>query len=59
MWIMRKEGRRTIKKIMMKHDQDQRKKKQGTADECETQGLHTRSESDGTSMGQWAMLMLC
>ena len=34
------------------------RRKKGTADECETQELHTRLESDGTLMGQWAALML-
>ena len=26
-WVMRKEGKGTIKKVVMKHDQDQKKKK--------------------------------
>ena len=26
MWVMRKEGKKTIKKVVMKHDQDQKKK---------------------------------
>ena len=51
-----KRGEENNKEVMMKHDQDQ-KKKRHCLREMKHKGCTVRSNSDGTSLGQWTVLI--
>ena len=46
------------KEVMMKHDQNQKKKTRHCLMDMEYKGCVVQSDSDGISLGQWAALIV-
>ena len=52
-----KRGEENNKEVIMKHDQDQKKKMRHCLMDMKHKGCAVQSDSDGTSLGQWAVLI--